>query len=171
MQADRVRAALADYDPTGRTHRDLMVHLAQRLGWKRGAELGIARGLLFDRLLSGCHDLHMIGVDLFRKPHNRPIVMAIVARHSERATIYGMSTRNAARFIPNGSLDFVFIDAGHGYEAAREDIWRWGPKVRPDGFLLGHDYDAAVHPGVVRAVDRAFKGNVLLLPHTVWMRQ
>lgn len=171
MQAAKVRAALRNYDPDGKNHRHMLCHLALALEWKRGAELGVARGLLFGKLLASCPDLHLIGVDLFRKPHNRPKVMGIVDRFTDRCTIYGMSTNRAARFVPNGSLDFVFIDAGHGYEAARSDIRNWAPKVRQGGFVLGHDFDEAKHPGVVRAVDEAFDGYHVLLPHTVWMRQ
>lgn len=171
MPAAEVRAALAGYDPIGKNHRDLLVHLVSAMGWTRGAELGVARGLLFRRLLTDCPALHLIGVDLFRKPHNRPMVMAIADQFTERVTIYGMSTNNAARLVPNRSLDFVFIDAGHGYEAVRDDIRNWAPKLRKDGCLMGHDYDEARHPGVVRAVDQAFGGFAVQLPHSIWMRQ
>lgn len=157
------------YDPEGKNHRDLLPFLVLKHGWKKGAELGVARGILMDRLLSDCPDLHMIGVDLFRKPHNRGQVANIAARFSGRCMIYGMSTTKAARFVPDHSLDFVFIDAGHGYEAVTADIRDWAPKVRPSGCLIGHDYDPARNPGVVRAVDEAFRDRVVLWPHTVWV--
>jgi SAM-dependent methyltransferase len=56
--------------------------------------------------------------------------------------------------IPN--LDGVFIDAGHSYEDARDDIKHWGRFVKPGGVLSGHDYLFPNHPGVVQAVDEAF---------------
>ena len=161
-------AEVPGYDPTGKNHRDLMAYLVNGMGWTRGAELGVARGIMFRKLLTECPALHLIGVDLFRKPHNRPTVMAIVAEFSERCTIYGMATNRAARFVKDGSLDFVFIDAGHGYEAVRDDIRNWLPMVRPGGWLMGHDFDTAVHPGVVRAVNEAFGAAFRLLPHTCW---
>src|SRR5262245_28575307 len=60
------------------------------------------------------------------------------------------STEGARRF-DDGSLDWVFIDADHGYGAVRADIAAWAPKLRPGGLLSGHDYGRA---GVTPAVRR-----------------
>lgn len=62
----------------------------------------------------------------------------------------------AAELVDDRSIDVVFIDADHSYEAALSDIKAWAPKVRPGGWIGGHDYK---HPregrgyGVQRAVD------------------
>lgn len=61
----------------------------------------------------------------------------------------------AAGTFADGSLDAVFIDAAHEYAAVAADLEAWYPKVRPQGWVCGHDYSAA-WPGVVRAVDRFF---------------
>ncbi len=65
------------------------------------------------------------------------------------------STKAAAALCPGASFPFVFIDADHAYESARDDIAAWLPRVRPGGVLAGHDY-CADWPGVIRAVDEAF---------------
>lgn len=71
----------------------------------------------------------------------------------------------AAPNFENESLDLVFIDADHSYEAVKADIAAWEPKVRPGGILCGHDY--GVFPGVTRAVnERTFCG----LIGSVWFR-
>jgi len=44
----------------------------------------------------------------------------------------------AAAQFEDGSLDVVYIDADH--HKAGEDIEAWWPKVRPGGWLTGHDY-------------------------------
>lgn len=62
----------------------------------------------------------------------------------------------AASKYADGSLDFVFIDAGHSYENASADIKAWLPKVKPGGFLAGHDYKSA--PGVHKAVNELLSG-------------
>jgi cephalosporin hydroxylase len=59
----------------------------------------------------------------------------------------------ASKLYKDGNLDFVFIDAMHTYDAVKEDIAAWLPKVRVGGVLAGHDYD---WPEVRRAVDEAF---------------
>ena len=37
-------------------------------------------------------------------------------------------------------FDFIYIDADHSYKAVVSDIEAWKPKLKPDGFLCGHDY-------------------------------
>jgi hypothetical protein len=52
------------------------------------------------------------------------------------------------------SLDFVFIDADHGYEGCLRDLRAWYPKVKPGGIFSGHDYENTSYPkfGVTQAV-------------------
>lgn len=53
--------------------------------------------------------------------------------------IRAWSPAAAGRF-EDGSLDMVYIDACHQYEAARDDMLAWKGKVKPGGYLAGHDY-------------------------------
>jgi cephalosporin hydroxylase len=63
----------------------------------------------------------------------------------------------AAALYEDGSLDFVFIDADHSYESVKADIAAWAPKVRPGGYLAGHDFNPATpNGGVERAVLEAY---------------
>ena len=41
----------------------------------------------------------------------------------------------------NKSLDFVFIDGAHTYDAVCEDIKTWKKKIKKGGYIAGHDYD------------------------------
>ena len=153
-------------------HRDFMAELALRHGWTKGAELGLASGIMLNRMLGHCPELHMTGVDLFRKPERKAKCMVVAARFPGRVRVIEGSTHDAADQVEDASLDFVFIDAGHGYEAVRDDIARWEPKVREGGALMGHDYDPQRHPGVVAAVQEAFGlSGFTLLPYTVWSRR
>lgn len=45
-----------------------------------------------------------------------------------------------AKQIPDKSLDFVYIDAGHTLKDIQEDYAAWWPKVRDGGIVAGHDY-------------------------------
>jgi predicted O-methyltransferase YrrM len=96
---------------------------------------------------------------------------------------------SAAPLIADNSLDLLFIDADHSYDAVRSDIEAWRRKVRPGGILCGHDCEArptlqnkdrliaardldsidgdgtpfkAIHPGSILAVDEAFEGGAKL---------
>lgn len=42
--------------------------------------------------------------------------------------------------ISDGSLDCIFIDGDHSYDAVLADLEFWWPKVRKGGQLLGDDY-------------------------------
>ncbi len=42
--------------------------------------------------------------------------------------------------IPDGSVDCVFVDGDHSYEAVKADLAFWWKKIRPGGMLLGDDY-------------------------------
>jgi len=71
-------------------------------------------------------------------------------------SIRGLSIEVATQFEDN-SLDTVFIDATHTYEAVKEDIIAWLPKVKNGGILAGDDY-VRDWKGVIQAVDELLPG-------------
>lgn len=74
-------------------------------------------------------------------------------KHEKSVEIIRAFSKDAAQQFADESLDWVYIDANHGYEAVKEDLGLWWSKVKPGGILSGHDY--AVRPGfgVVQAVN------------------
>ena len=72
-----------------------------------------------------------------------------------------MSSMDAVVKFKDNSVDFVFIDADHSYEAVKQDILAWYPKVKPGGILAGHDYylDNPTWGGVYKAVNEIFPGD------------
>jgi len=62
---------------------------------------------------------------------------------------------NAEKHFTNHSLDGVYIDATHQYEFVKQDIQLWLPKIKPGGFISGHDFSYNF-PGVIQAVWEAF---------------
>ncbi len=148
-------------------HRAELCRFVKLHQWTRGVELGVDKGVLFNMLLTSCPQLSMIGVDIFPVPHRRDRCFALVAEFNGRATLLEMTTHNAAKHVPDESRDFVFIDADHEEASVAEDIHDWRVKVKPGGWLGGHDYNQHF-PGVVRAVDKAFGKRVELLPGSIW---
>lgn len=63
-----------------------------------------------------------------------------------------------------GSVDLVFVDADHRYEAVHADILAYLPLVRPGGLLCGHDLG---WPGVRRAIDELLPG-YRTAPTSIW---
>ncbi len=68
-------------------------------------------------------------------------------------------SEDAAIVFANGQLDWIYIDGMHTVEAAYADLVTYAPKIREDGFVVGHDYTNHLQAqhwnfGVVEAVNR-----------------
>eukprot|EP00040_Diaphanoeca_grandis_P038783 m.257332 g.257332 ORF g.257332 m.257332 type:complete len:269 (+) comp35183_c0_seq1:88-894(+) len=64
--------------------------------------------------------------------------------------------------IPDGSLDWVYVDGNHMYEFVKKDLELYYPKVRKGGIIFGDDYMLGVGwwgDGVVEAVDEFVENN------------
>jgi GT2 family glycosyltransferase/predicted O-methyltransferase YrrM/predicted Zn-dependent protease len=131
-----------------------------------GAWLGRSTIYLARRIAASGKDVELTAVDTFRGSPAEEAHRAVVAAHGgsvrprfeanlrrhgvrDRVAVLEAPSVEAAASFPDGSLDFVFIDADHAYKSVKADVRAWLPKVRPGGVLAGHDYDAA---GVARAV-------------------
>lgn len=54
-------------------------------------------------------------------------------------------SENAVGQFPDDYFDWIYIDANHTYEACLSDLRLYAPKVKPNGFICGHDF--ANHSG------------------------
>lgn len=50
------------------------------------------------------------------------------------------TSSDAVRHIADNSLDYVYIDGDHSFNAVVNDIQLYYPKVKQDGFIIGDDY-------------------------------
>ena len=64
--------------------------------------------------------------------------------------------------IPSNSIDIVFLDADHSYDAMIKDLPFWYNKLREGGILLGNDYSRR-SSGTQRAVDEFIRNRNLKL--------
>lgn len=69
--------------------------------------------------------------------------------------VWRMDSLEAAARLSDESLDWVYIDADHSYEAVRADIAAWYPKIRQGGIIAGHDYMNGMVRGCLFEVRRA----------------
>ena len=67
------------------------------------------------------------------------------------AIIIRKASMEAVKDFPEGSLDFIYIDANHSYDFVMQDLIEWSKRVRIGGIISGHDYDPDW--GVKQAVD------------------
>lgn len=141
------------------TRRELAVHFGE-LGFTRGAEIGVERGVFSEILCQSIPGLRLLAVDMWapKAGYREHVTAAELARFELETrkrlarygahVIKGLST-DVAKTVPDGSLDFVYIDADHSEDAVCADVENWMPKVREGGIVSGHD---AHLPGVEKAI-------------------
>jgi hypothetical protein len=64
-----------------------------------------------------------------------------------------MPTVEAAKKFADGSIDFIWVDAGHEYDEVLADLQAWWPKLKAQGIIGGDDFPME---GVERAVKEFF---------------
>lgn len=143
-------------------------------GWTAGCEVGVLRGRNLFHLLDRFPRLSMIAVDQWLKLEDtgelgfetyvrhdmEAYARFVTARAStyclgKRCTVHRLASVEAAQLVPDGSLDFVFIDACHTEVAVRADFAVWMPKIKASGYLTGHDWQ---RPEVRRVLDDLLPG-------------
>ena len=78
--------------------------------------------------------------------------------------LHRLSSLEAVELFDDASLDFVYIDADHSYEAVKADLQAWWPKVKSGGVMSGDDYETYYDSwGVIQAVDEFAADNNLTL--------
>ncbi|CAK9026267.1 unnamed protein product [Durusdinium trenchii] len=112
------------------------------------AEIGVSRGSTSEILLKELPSLQMILVE----PEITWLARTRMQPFRERVVWINAPSSRASYEVADESLDVVFIDGDHSYEAVREDIAHWSGKVRPGGYLSGHDFTPSC-AGVVQAVN------------------
>lgn len=153
--------------------RDLPA-LTRELGFTKGAEIGVWKGAFSAKFCEANPHLHMLCVDpweahpawLDTKNAMPPDQAKSFLERSYdeatqrlaplNATIVRKFSADAAADVPDQSLDFVYVDGNHVYDAVIEDLTVWSPKVKRGGFVAGHDFRVftnkpTIH--VVRAVE------------------
>jgi hypothetical protein len=148
---------LENFDPNGKMPIELpmdrrgLAVLFSELGFKSGAEIGIERGEYSEVLLRSNPGLHLIMVDPWRpyKGYREHVTAeklhGFMLKAIERTSQYNRwvireSSMDALNYVPDSSLDFVYIDANHDFLNTTQDIHHWERKVRPGGIVSGHDF-------------------------------
>ena len=77
-----------------------------------------------------------------------------------------MESCDAAAQFEDNSCDVVYIDMTHTYEAVKQDIECWLPKVKIGGYISGHDF---WYQGVNKAVREYFGNNITIMNASSWI--
>lgn len=131
--------------------------------WHVGVEIGVYRGTSSTIFLDACAFMYFIDpcMNYEANPDKdwfcpESAFLTLLEPYADRFTFIKGFSADVSDHIPK--VDFIFIDANHEYEFVKNDIELYWPKIKPGGFLCGHDYSGG-HPGVTKAVDEFF-GNL-----------
>ena len=84
----------------------------------------------------------------------RAVSEGLTKEFGPRAEIRRMRSTVAAQDFQDKSVDFVFVDGDHRFEAVERDLMDWWPKIRSGGLLVGDDFG---WDGVQKAARRFFQ--------------
>jgi len=157
--------------------RDELPAYFNSLGFKVGAEVGVAGGHFSEKLCKNIENLHMFCIDPWgtykenrrgggQSQHDRNYELTKSKLKDFDATLIRKFSMDAVKDFEDEVLDFVYLDGNHDFKFVLEDIIEWSKKVRRGGIISGHDYYHFNNSGVIEAVDLYVKQNNLDLQLT-----
>ena len=156
------RIARRDNLPLGAKHggRDRLGKALHVLGLNRGVEVGVKKGDFSKILCLANPNIELFCVDSWssgqggdQARHDAHYQEAVRSLSPFNIRIIRKTSLDALADFPEGSLDFVYIDANHSFDQCCPDIIFWSQKVRSGGLVACHDYFHHINGGVVKAVD------------------
>jgi predicted O-methyltransferase YrrM len=141
------------------------------LGFTKGAEIGVFTGYFSEILCKAMPGLDLIACDVWGwGKYQRAEQECLERLQPYNVTIVKKYSVDAAKDVPDGSLDFVYIDAAHDYDNVKADLEAWTPKVKIGGLVSGDDfYDfPSGKGGVMQAVCEFTSHNRYNLKLTDW---
>jgi hypothetical protein len=147
------------YAPSSR--ETTLVEIFRDLDYKVGAEIGVQRAIFSRAMFETVPGLKLFLIDPWTPYRNAPTQHRqnrhqMIARANVKefnAEFLVKTSKEALDDIPDGSLDFVYIDGLHDFDSVMFDIIEWSKKVRKDGIVSGHDFFHYHGVGVVYAVE------------------
>lgn len=157
----------------GRGGRERLLTVFASLGYKTGVEIGVRTGdfsLLMCTTIPGlklfCVDPWVAYDYLDQRRQNGYYRKARRKLAPHGARLIREKSSVAVNRFEDASLDFVYIDGDHNFDAVMLDIILWTPKIRAGGVIAGHDYFFC--PPTARAVDAYAANHALVHPWYVF---
>lgn len=147
-----------------------LVKYFAKLGFKQGAEIGVADGFFSEYLIKNIPNLHLYCVDIW-SPYRGNVWSGSILRNENNlkktqerlsghnVTIMRAMSVDAAKEVMDESLDFVYIDANHAFDFVMLDLIIWSKKVKSGGIISGDDYYHFRKAGVIEAVNAYTKAH------------
>lgn len=128
----------------------ILLKLIEDYDIKSFIEVGSQTGYLSELIAKTHPNVMVYAVDLC---HHRPNL------HKEYGNLSQIcsDSQEAAAGFGDASIDLVYIDALHTYEAVKGDLAAWHPRCKK--IFAGHDYGHLNFKGCTKAIDEFFSEN------------
>lgn len=135
-------------------HRNDLAQLFAELGFKRGAEIGVAEGNYSEVLLKANPECELLLVDPWHHYSDNPqgkskekheFAWSEMKRKTagyKNVAVFPMTSMVAVQEVAANNLDFVYIDGHHSFDYVMQDLIEWSKRVRSGGIVSGDDYYA-----------------------------
>jgi predicted O-methyltransferase YrrM len=139
-----------------------------------GIEIGVLNGESSSHLLSISESINLVGIDPIIPDSmessligNEQTIKNNTEKYSHRFQFIKDFSFNVVNSFSNDSVDFIFIDGDHTYEAVKQDFELYFPKIKRNGLIYFHDSrmfrgGANFHVGSSRYVDEIIQNNSAL---------
>lgn len=133
-----------------------------------GCEIGVCHGFTTEYFLKNISTISKIyAVDSYptfvdwdgtrvtqeRQEETKIRCIRRLSQFGDRVSFFFEDSTKFAQTLKDESLDFIFIDGDHSYEATLKDCQLYWPKIKTGGMFAGHDINL---PSVYRAVSDFF---------------
>jgi predicted O-methyltransferase YrrM len=112
-------------------------------------EVGSFSGVSSQVIALHCGELHCVDPWSWDAVAQAEKMFDLMQPNYPNITKVKLPSVQAAEQYADYSLDFVYIDADHAYASVVADINDWKSKVKPGGYIAGHD---SYMPEVLKAV-------------------
>lgn len=148
-----------------------------------GAEIGVAGGDNAWNILNvlNIKKLHLVDhyreyldqesggfVNQENQDNMRRMAQERLEAYSKKCVWHITSSVEAAEEVEDKSLDFVYIDADHGFASVLTDIRCWYSKVKKGGLVAGHDMSNKEVMRAVEAFVNKYEGLIVIKECEDW---
>ena len=124
--------------------------LFRRLGFRAGAQIGVAKGYFSKHLSRYLPQAKIYSIDAWKlSPGSKltqeqlggmhKIARSRLSNYPNNQIVKALSMDAVKRF-DNETLDFVYVDEAHDYRNTYNNIKEWSRKVKPGGIIAGNNY-------------------------------
>ena len=103
------------------------------------AEIGVDRGRFAERIYEVTQPQKLHLIDIFQFDYQLESVKSILGK-KENIEINQVNSVEAGNLFNDEYFDWIYIDTDHTYETTKAELNAFADKIKPGGFISGHDY-------------------------------